>query len=109
MAENSDKSDKNHDTPPASRDAQDVTAGKGRRDEVGRTGIYPSSGPLPEGDAPAIAPGEMGHLGRRNLPVPASREREGPGVERNDDLRGAERLPRKGNEMDKPDSDRLGE
>lgn len=25
--------------------------GQGRRDEVGRTGVYPASGPLPEGDA----------------------------------------------------------
>ena len=109
MAENRDRTDKNHDTPAASRDAQDVTAGKGRRDEVGRTGIYPSSGPRPEGDAPMVTQGEMGRGGPRNVPAPVSQDRGGPGVERNEALRGAERLPRKGNEMDKPDSDRLGE
>jgi hypothetical protein len=109
MAEEREKGDQNHDSPSAPRDAQDVTAGKGRRDEVGRTGIYPSSGPLPDGDAPVIAAGDLGHLGPRSLPVPVAKEAEGSGVERDDDLRGAERLPRKGNEMDKPDSDRLGE
>ena len=28
---------------PEDSERQDVTAGKGRRDEVGKTGIYPSS------------------------------------------------------------------
>ena len=40
---------------------QDVTAGKGRRDEVGHTGIYPASGPQAEGDAEVRTPGELGH------------------------------------------------
>lgn len=34
--------------------------GKGRRDEPGRTGIWPMSGPLPPSDAPLIAEGELG-------------------------------------------------
>ena len=78
---------------------QDVTAGKGRRDEVGRTGIYPSSGPYPRGPAPVITPADI------NEP----HDRRGPGVERSDDLQGSERLPRKGNELDKPESDQLGD
>jgi len=55
----------------------DVTAGKGRRDEVGRSGIYPASGPLPEGDAEVISPGELGHRprhGETDLPVPKREE-----------------------------------
>jgi hypothetical protein len=91
-----------HDEPshePHESQGQDVTAGKGRRDEVGRTGIYPSSGPFPEGDVPIVTPGDI------NKP----HDRKGPGVERNEELKGAERLPRKGNELDKPDSDQLGD
>lgn len=59
---------------PDEPQGQDVTAGKGRRDEVGRTGIYPSTGPFPEGDAPVITPGDI------NTP-----HKRGPGVERNED------------------------
>jgi hypothetical protein len=39
--------------------AEHVTGGAGRKDEVGRTGIYPATGPYPEGDAPIITPGEI--------------------------------------------------
>lgn len=42
--------------------ASDVTSGKGRKDEVGRTGIYPASDANAPGDARAVAPGELGHL-----------------------------------------------
>lgn len=35
---------------------QDVTAGAGRRDEVGKTGVYPATGPYPEGDVEIITP-----------------------------------------------------
>jgi hypothetical protein len=69
---------------------QDVTAGKGRRDEVGHTGIYPGSGPRPDGDVPVRTPEDI------NRGRPGS----GPGVEQNKDLEGAERLPRKGDEAD---------
>ena len=31
--------------------AEDVTAGEGRKDEVGHSGIYPATGPYPQGDA----------------------------------------------------------
>jgi hypothetical protein len=74
----------------AQQDKQDVTAGKGRRDEVGHTGIYPGSGPRPEGDVPVRTPGDIntGHPGKR------------PGVEQDDELKGAERLPRKGDDTD---------
>ena len=81
----------------SARQGQDVTAGKGRRDEVGKTGIYPISGPFPEGDAPIITPADI------NEPHHTKK----PGVHRSDELKGAERLPRKGNETDKPDSDLL--
>ena len=73
-----------------------------QRDEVGRSGIYPASGPYPE-DAVVITPADIneGRTGHH--------EREGPGVERNEDLKESERLPRRGNEEDKPLDDRLGD
>ena len=37
----------------------DVTAGKGRRDEVGHTGIYPPGVDVPD-DTEVITPGELG-------------------------------------------------
>jgi hypothetical protein len=74
----------------AQQDKQDVTAGKGRRDEVGRTGIYPGSGPRPDDEVPVRTPGDIN----------AGRPGGGPGVERNDQLKGAERMPRKGDEND---------
>lgn len=68
---------------------QDVTAGKGRRDEVGKNGIYPSSGPFPEGESPStLTPGEI------NTP----RTRKSSEVHRSDELKGAERFPRKGDD-----------
>lgn len=78
--------------------AQDVTRGGGRKDEVGHTGIYPATGPYPDGDAPVITPDEINRRG--NL--------RGPGVEQNEDLKNAERMPRIGNEEDLPDNDALG-
>jgi hypothetical protein len=41
------------------RSGQDVTAGKGQRDEVGRSGVYPATGPYPEGDVTILTPGEI--------------------------------------------------
>ncbi len=41
--------------------SSDVTAGKGRKDEVGRSGIYPASGADVPADAEVISPGEFGH------------------------------------------------
>jgi len=79
--------------------AEDVTAGKGRKDEVGRSGIYPATGPYPEGDAEIITPGEI------NLDT----NREGPGVQQNDELKGAERLRRMGYEEDKAYGEALGD
>lgn len=75
----------------------EVTAGKGRRDEVGKTGIYPATGPYPEGDVEIVTPGEINSGGSDGR------------VEQSENLKGAERLPRKGNEEDKPESDRLGD
>ena len=47
--------------------AENVRGGAGRKDEVGRTGIYPATGPYPEGDAAIITPGEInsGSTGER--------------------------------------------
>jgi len=74
----------------AEHEKQDVTAGKGRRDEVGRTGIYPGNAPRPDGDVPIRTPGDIN----------AGRAGGGRGVEQSDDLKGAERLPRKGDDAD---------
>ena len=79
--------------------AEDVTAGRGRKDEVGRSGIYPATGPYPDRDAEVITPGEINQ----------DTHREGPGVQQNDELIGAERRPRLGNEEDKAVSESLGE
>jgi hypothetical protein len=73
----------------AQHERQDVTAGKGRRDEVGHTGIYPATGPHPEG-IPVRTPGDI------NEGSPGG----GPGVERAEDLKNVERLPRKGDDAD---------
>jgi putative oxidoreductase len=41
---------------------QELQVNPGTRvDQVGRTGIYPASGPLPAGDAPIRGQGELGH------------------------------------------------
>ena len=58
-----------------------------RRDEVGHTGVYPASGPLPEGDVDVLTPGDIneGRTGRHH-------ERHEPAK--------PERLPRKGDELD---------
>jgi putative oxidoreductase len=40
-----------------------------RVDRVGRTGIYPVSGPLPSGDASVRTAGELGHPEQRQLPA----------------------------------------
>lgn len=77
---------------PSEAPGGDVGAGKGRRDVVGRTGIYPASGPLPEGEAEVLTPGDIneGHTGKRHHDLPARLE----------DVRNVERLPRKGDELD---------
>ena len=78
--------------------AEDVKAGKGRKDEVGHTGVYPATGPYPEKDAEIITPSEINQ---------GPSVHDGPGVERNEALKGTQRQPRLGNEEDKPDSDAL--
>jgi hypothetical protein len=56
-----------------------------QRDEVGPTGIYPPGVPAPD-DAEVITPGQIneGHTGRG----------------KKEDVKGPERLPRKGDELD---------
>ena len=38
-----------------------VPGGAGRKDDVGRSGVYPMSGPHPSGDAPIVTPAAWGH------------------------------------------------
>jgi hypothetical protein len=45
--------------------AEDVRGGKGRKDEVGRSGIYPATAPEAPADAKVITPGELGHKTRK--------------------------------------------
>ena len=49
------------DVPPGDRrsDAQRHEA-SARRDDVGRTGIWPASGPLPPGEVPIVEQGDLG-------------------------------------------------
>ena len=63
----------------------DLSRGHGRTDEIGRK-----------------SPERVEHDFERDV------DRDGPGVQRNDDLKNSERMPRMGNEDDKPDSDALG-
>jgi hypothetical protein len=63
----------------------DVSSGRGRTDGIDRT-----------------SPERVEHDFERDV------DRDGPGVERNDDLKNAERMPRLGNEDDKPFNDALG-
>jgi hypothetical protein len=67
------------------RESGNPGGGKGRRDETGKSGVYPMSGPLPEEDAP-IRPmaswgqgsrGAAGYLdaGSSAMEDPAARER----------------------------------
>lgn len=65
--------------------AEDVTAGKGRKDEVGHTGIYPATGPYPEGDGAT-----------------------GEGSAAPDDPRSISRESGLGSETETPDNDALG-
>ena len=69
--------------------ADDVRSGAGRKDEVGRSGIYPATGPYPPGDAPVITPGEI----NKEATPPSSSQ-----VQQSDDIKGATRLPRFGDE-----------
>jgi hypothetical protein len=65
----------------------------GQKEEVGPTGIYPPGVPAPD-DAEVLTPGDInsGHTGRR---------KHQEAIEPPDDaVKGAERLPRKGDELD---------
>jgi hypothetical protein len=73
----------------------DVTAGAGRRDEVGKTGIYPATAPDAPPDAEVRTPGDINSQDKQ--------------VRQDSGLRGAERLERPGTEPDKPDIDPFDE
>jgi hypothetical protein len=62
-----------------------------QKDEVGRSGIYPATGPHPE-DAEPITPGDINE-GRTGRAV-----KKHPGIETDEQLKNAERLPRKGDD-----------
>jgi hypothetical protein len=78
--------------------ADQIRGGAGRKDEVGRTGIYPATGPYPTHDVPIVTPDTLNRGGSTHQPS--------SGVDEH--LKGAERQPRRGNEEDMPDSDALG-
>jgi hypothetical protein len=61
-----------------------VRGGKGRKDDVGHSGIYPASAPDAPTDAEVKTPGDFVHHSTH--------------TEQDDDLIGAERLPRKGDD-----------
>jgi CBS domain-containing protein len=46
------------------RESGEPGGGAGRKDEVGRSGVYPMSGPHPSGDAPIITPASWGQGAR---------------------------------------------
>ena len=50
------------DQPVQSSDAEYVRGGKGRRDEVGRSGIYPASAADAPADAEVRGQEELGHI-----------------------------------------------
>ena len=62
-----------------------------QRDEVGRSGIYPAGVPVPA-DAKVITPGDINE-GRTDP------HRRAPAVGPSDDAKKAERLPRKGDDI----------
>jgi hypothetical protein len=61
-----------------------------RRDEVGKSGIYPGSGPYPEGEADVITPGDINR----------GQDADAAAVEQSDDLKASERMPRKGDDIE---------
>jgi len=50
-----------HRASPPARDSGLPGGGQGRRDEVGHTGVYPGSGPYPEGQSEIRTPGTWVH------------------------------------------------
>jgi hypothetical protein len=68
---------------------EDMRGGKGRKDEVG---------PYPESDAPVITPSEINS---------GTHPGSGSSVGQSDALKGVERAPRRGDEID-PENDALG-
>jgi hypothetical protein len=50
---------------PLERESGRPGGGRGRTDKVGRTGVYPASGPLPPGEAEVRTPESFVH-GQRN-------------------------------------------
>jgi hypothetical protein len=55
-----DPRDRTTDDDP-NRDSGQPGGGKGRTDAVGRTGVYPGSGPYPSGEAEVRTPGSFVH------------------------------------------------
>src|SRR5215217_8173870 len=61
---------------PVGRESGQPGGGQGRRDEVGRTGVYPGSGPYPEGSAEVRTPGDFvrGQVDEQGRPVEGGSE-----------------------------------
>ena len=78
--------------------AENVRGGAGRKDEVGHTGIYPATGPYPDGDVSIITPGEInsGSTGT------------GSASQQDDDPRTITRESGLDSETDTPENDALG-
>jgi len=64
MAKQLDKSDQSDEE----REREYVRGGKGRRDEVGGSGIYPASSPNAPADAEVRSQGELGRGSKRRSP-----------------------------------------
>jgi hypothetical protein len=63
---------------PEPREHDDyVRGGKGRKDEVGRSGIYPASAPNAPADAEVRSPGELGRHANRSDDREAEEEEKG--------------------------------
>ena len=64
MEETAADTSERHPKPPETKepaDAEYVRGGKGRRDEVGRSGIYPASAGQAPADAEIVGQEELGH------------------------------------------------
>ena len=71
------------------RDSGEPGGGAGRREEVGRTGLWPASGPLPPGPAPTIGQADLGQ-GARGAADAAERRSSEPLVNEADPVCGVD-------------------
>jgi hypothetical protein len=55
--------------PESTESSEYMRGGKGRKDEVGGSGIYPASSPNAPGDAEIRGQGELGHPNTSRRPI----------------------------------------